>query len=415
MKKFALIIGILIILLTLSGVIITNINNKVVYLAESEELNNELNNLDIKISPHIRFMAMINGGYHKLYLKTVKEGYGSRDAMNYISDGLGDKLYNKTASLNIEPINATVIFTKDYNKPFEYTDEKYGQIVNIGALCEDTAISLDKDTEISIKMIKASPLTFKADLIEQTSLRGEFNTSYATSSENRKNNVAVAANYLNGHIIEPLDIMSFNSAVGPRTVNRGFRIANIIFNGKMILGVGGGVCQVSSTLYNTCLLSGLNVLNSKRHSRTVPYIPASQDAMVSEISDLVVENNSKYPVYFVTSTNGKIIKIAIYGMKMNEEYKIRSSIISTIPAKADKITVEGGDKLPSYLREALESNDPMRLRNIPYRETIVKESIEGLISEAYLDRYINGVLIDSELVSHDIYSPQQGEIVRSLI
>ena len=123
-------------------------------------------------------------------------------------------------------------------------------------------------------------------------LMGEYSTSYASSSAARKHNIELAASAVNGAVIGVGEEFSFNVTVGVRSRRRGYLPAPVIVSGKYTTGVGGGVCQVSTTLYNAVLRSGLEVVSVSRHSIPVSYVPRSMDAMVSGATDFRFKNNT---------------------------------------------------------------------------------------------------------------------------
>lgn len=363
-----------------------------------------------EISSKVRLQAYISGGYYKLYRKKIAGGMSEKDSLNYISKGLGDKLIRRADELYLQAENAEFNFTGNFEEPFVYLQEKKGQRVDTGKLFSDTARSFDDRRKVEMFIIESEPEINIDILMERTAKRSVFSTNFSTSPISRKSNIALAARYLNGHIIEPKGTMSFNEAVGPRTPLRGFQKANIIYQGEMVQGYGGGVCQVSSTVYNACILGGLEIVKASRHSRIIPYLPPSRDAMVSASSDLLIYNPTEYPVYIITKATQNELFIAVYGQKSEYELKISNRIVKTIKPKPDKISVQG-DNVPEHIKDALMSDNPERMKHIAYHE-IRKVARDGLISEAYLEKYKDGILVESKLISRDTYPPQQGEIIR---
>ena len=276
---------------------------------------------------------------------------------------------------------------------------------------KDFVTALDKKTKAEIRFTERSPDITLEQIKQLTSLRGQFHTSYSSSSAGRKHNIKLAAGFLNGCIIEPFESMSFNETVGPRSPARGFQMAGIISGGEMVSGYGGGVCQVSSTVYNACLMAGLEIVNARRHSRIIPYLPASRDAMVTSSSDLIVNNPTANRVYIVTKATGYELFVAVYGEKSEYEYIIENKIIKTIPPPAPVIKVVGNNVSES-VKNALLSNNPERMRNIAYFERITKKPGAGVVSEAYLKLYKDGILTETKLTSRDTYPARRGEIVR---
>ena len=136
-------------------------------------------------------------------------------------------------------------------------------------------------TNVYATFITTPPQVTKQDLVNLTILRSEFTTYYPYSTPDRKLNIKLCASKINGTTLKSGEEFSFNNKVGKRTEENGFKLAKIIFNGSFIDGIGGGVCQVSTTLYNCALLSGLKITEHHSHSLAVSYIEPSFDAMVS--------------------------------------------------------------------------------------------------------------------------------------
>lgn len=126
------------------------------------------------------------------------------------------------------------------------------------------------------------PVTEVGDLAEPyPMLLAAFRTPLQGGETGRIENITQAAQYLDGVEIGPGGVFSFNDVVGPRETARGFVPAPEIYNGEYVTGIGGGVCQVSSTLYNTALLAGLQIIERMHHSRPLSYVPLGRDATVS--------------------------------------------------------------------------------------------------------------------------------------
>ena len=228
------------------------------------------------------------------------------------------------------------------------------------------------------------------DETEAYRLIAHLSTYYGDSKQNRKDNIALAARKIDGLVLYPEDEFSFNDLVGRRTVENGFKTAYVIQNGDFVEGVGGGVCQVSSTLYNCALLANLAITCVRAHSLPVSYVAPSFDAMVSAASDLRFVNTLCAPITIRMSANGKYLRAEIYGVG-KFEIKRRSMTIGAIPFE-----VEYRDD------ETLETG----------KEVVDTYGKEGLKSQGYLDYYQNGKLAKSVLIRSDNYSPQKRIILR---
>ena len=128
-------------------------------------------------------------------------------------------------------------------------------------------------------------------------------------------------------------IISFNEIVGPRTVEAGFAPALVLFEGRGVMGIGGGICQVSTTLFNTALLAGFTVMERHQHSRAVSYIELGRDAAVADAGlDLVLQNTSGQDLLLRAQADERRITIALYGTHMPEvRYTLEARTVSEVP------------------------------------------------------------------------------------
>lgn len=153
-----------------------------------------------------------------------------------------------------------------------------------------------------------------------------YSTSYSGSTSNRRTNVARAADLINGKVIAPGEIFSFNDTVGHRTIENGFLTAKEYIAGKSVDGIGGGVCQVSSTLYSAVLYADMQIAERLNHMLTVGYIPLGQDATVSDGGvDFKFKNSSDYPIKISAGTNGSTITVNIIGTAWDPPREIKIS------------------------------------------------------------------------------------------
>ncbi|MBQ9728719.1 MAG: VanW family protein [Clostridia bacterium] len=218
-------------------------------------------------------------------------------------------------------------------------------------------------------------------------------TSYTTyfneSDYNRSANIAIAAELIDGVTIQAYGEFSFNQTVGKRTEEAGYKQAKIIVDGQYVSGVGGGVCQVSTTLYNAALKAGLSVTEYHPHSLLVGYVPPSRDAMVSSGSDLKFLNPYPFAIHLSASVQGGGIRVTFYGKNVGDRYEITSHTLGEIPPP--KPIVKDGE-----------------------REEVLREERNGLKSEAYLERYRGEQLLSRKRLRVDEYRPTQGIIVKKI-
>lgn len=172
----------------------------------------------------------------------------------------------------------------------------------------------------------------KCSAIGATHLVAAFETRFPASPASRNHNLQLCARKLNGLVLQPNQIFSFNDFIGPRTRERGFGEGRVFVGDRMVLDVGGGVCQVSTTLYNIALLSGLRVLQRSQHGMTVPYVPPGTDATVAYgYLDLVLQNQTGGPVlFFARSAHGTFSMLA-YAERPGPRVEIHSQTLRTYP------------------------------------------------------------------------------------
>lgn len=166
--------------------------------------------------------------------------------------------------------------------------------------------------------------TLREKLFETT--LGSYSTSYGTSTANRCANISRAASLINGTVIAPGGVFSFNDTVGNRTVENGFYTAKEYVDGKSVDGIGGGTCQVSSTLYSAVLYADMSIVERLNHMMTVGYIPLGQDATVSDGGvDFKFKNSSDYPVKVSAYTSGATVTISIIGTAWEPAREVKLS------------------------------------------------------------------------------------------
>ena len=154
-----------------------------------------------------------------------------------------------------------------------------------------------------------------------------FSTNYSSSASGRKQNVAIAAGKLNGTVVGPGETFSFNATVGLRSEANGFQPAIEYVNGESVQGIGGGVCQVSSTLFNAVLMADLDIVSRSPHSKTVSYLPYGRDAAVADYGpDFKFRNNTSYPIKISASANGSELSMTITGTAYEPAHNVSLSV-----------------------------------------------------------------------------------------
>lgn len=282
-----------------------------------------------------------------------------------------------------------------YNKePFEIHAEVDGVDFNIEEAKQIISSEEKEEYTIPLKITKPEMTINKIGTEAFPNLLSTFTTKYDKTNTNRTTNLQLAINKINGVVLMPDEEFSYNKIVGERTISAGYKEAKIYSNGEVVDGLGGGICQISSTLYNTVLLANLEITERRNHQFVTSYLPAGRDATVVYGSqDFKFKNNRKYPVKIEASLNSGIAKISLYGVKEENDYTVtfETRTVSAIPYKTKYIndsTIEEGT------------------------EKIQQRGVNGLITETYKILNLNGVVVSKTLLSKDTYNAMQRVVLK---
>lgn len=310
-----------------------------------------------------------------------------------------DKLKIKVVSTQPSKLDADVVYSKVVKEPKDAYIDKSGAIPKF--ISQEVGIGFDKEElkkiignlsdskSAEIKLIVTQPKVKLADITwdlynYQVST---YKTYFPLTDPNRVNNLKVALDLLNGKVVMPGEIFSYNSIIGSASAAQGFKEATAFVGGTLVKEVGGGICQTVSTMYNTALLADLEIVQRKNHSLPVGYVPGSRDATVYYPSvDFKFKNTRNYPIKIVTAFNeGGNLSISFYGTKEEVEpvVTISSSTLSYISYKTEYIQ-------DSSLGEGVEIVD--------------KKGTNGYISEAYKTTKKDGKTT-TVFLSKDTYKP----------
>lgn len=299
-----------------------------------------------------------------------------------------DKLYDE---VYVEKVEAS--YKEGEN--FEVTKEVYGVYFNKEEAIKRYNELLDGKT-MEIKLITVEPTVKVSDLNNELfrDVLATFSTKYDKYYTNRVKNLELAGRKVNGTILYPGEEFSYNKVVGKRTVANGFKEAHVFAGGKVVDGLGGGICQVSTTLYNTVLMSDLKVTERKAHMMHTGYNEPGKDATVVYGSiDFRFVNNRKTPIKISMEVKNGVVTSTIYGLKMENEpiIEIKSVILKTIPYT----TIEEKD---ATMNEGTTK--------------VVQSPVNGYVSETYrIEKDASGKEISRKLISKDTYK-QTSKIIK---
>lgn len=239
---------------------------------------------------------------------------------------------------------------------------------------------------IDLAIVKPSITDAQYQALLFRDVLGSGSSKFNASNVPRTSNVALAAKFCNGTILNPGDVFSYNGIVGPRTAERGFKEASVYVGDKVEDGLGGGICQVSSTIYLATLYSDLKVVERYNHSREATYMPTGQDATVSYGSkNYRFQNDTKYPIKVVTKISGNRLTVTIYGTQ-------------TTPGKSVKVVTDILSKTPY---QTIYKTDT----SLPAGTTKVQSSgYTGYKTQTYRVVYVNGKEVSRTKEAYSSYA-----------
>jgi vancomycin resistance protein YoaR len=294
---------------------------------------------------------------------------------------------------------ADLQFFPDKSEKFKLIPHKDGQIVGAGLLFQQAmqAFVSEKPAVISIEPMPIEAKVKTAHLENATSLITRFTTSMAGSTENRKHNIALALSKVNGTKLGPGEIFSWLDVVGTVSSKTGYKPAPVIKPDKSLQdGIGGGICQASSTLFNSAAMAGMEIVERYHHSFPISYLDPGLDATVSSYVNFRFRNPRNTPVFIRAYRSGDKAVVEFYGepLSNNGEYKLTTKLIEKIPAPEPKRVL---DKKGEYVTE-------------PGGEHVHVKSREGLRINTYRILYENGKKVSTELLVKNYYKPIEGII-----
>ena len=293
----------------------------------------------------------------------------------------------------------------DFDDKFWVTGQSKGRRLDVERLCVDIVRILVGNTTEDYKSILAviediEPLSEK-EVLSKIVKRSEYSTNYP-DNEARENNIALAMEAFDGLVIGVGEKVSFNNVVGKRSRDKGYKEAKIIVDGEFVPGVGGGVCQASTTLFNAVLLSGLKIVESHNHSIPISYVPLGRDAMVSSAADLEFVNNTGAPLYIeskvVDRGKSNTATVRIYGERSAKKYKPRVELETL---EQDERVVGEVPQFEHYRYDAEVGG------MVSYQKKVIESGYPPRVTKTYLDVYEDGQIVDSKLVRKSRYKGKE--------
>lgn len=300
-----------------------------------------------------------------------------------------------------EPADAAREITED--DKVVYTPHLNGYRMDTAALLDEAEAWILAGKELSWPDAGGNGLSFAAELpivtiepevtLEELQAEGierlimSFTTDFASSGEGRAHNVSVTAETLHDWYLAPDEVFAYSELVARAEREHEYREAPVILNGKFVPGIGGGICQVSSTLYQAVLRAGLDIVERRNHSLPVAYLPLGHDATYATGAiDFKFRNSTGKHLLIRTEVKDRKLTVKLFGtMPENESYEIESVTIDTVQPKTQTVS---NPSLPAG------------------RQKIVERGKPGYVVETFRTHLRDGEVVSRERVSRDTYRSQ---------
>ncbi len=294
----------------------------------------------------------------------------------------------------VEPVNATI---RRENGAFVTTEGKSGFKLNLeqAKLDANEVLKSQQSGQVRLYVENIQPKFMAADYEKSKSLIGSFTTTFQAGDNGRNTNITTAANKISNVVLEPGEVFSTNEKFGPSTYENGYRPAPVIVNGKLQDDFGGGICQVSSTLYNAVLFSELQVVERQNHSLKVSYTDYGFDAtLAGDYIDFKFKNNTEYPVIVESILTSNSVKVNLYGHEIhpsNRKIEFKNELVEKVSPSGENVTED--KNLPQGTRK------------------VVAAAKDGYRYKVYKIVYVDNKQVEKTLVNTSYYKPVKAEVV----
>ena len=346
------------------------------------------NTTDIQITPHTPFRQRIDQ-----LMELRSTGVNLSTDVTYDTEAVKNIVQQISDYVTRDPINAQILSFDYKTRNFTFSDDYPGIKMDSELLYNRIIAALNEGQQGAIV---TTNLTLTPADITKDDLTTNFNliaayTTDTTSESNRNTNIELACQAINGTALLPGEVFSFNAATGQRTTEKGYKAAGAIAAGQSIEEVGGGICQVSSTIFNAVARADLEIVERSPHAWPSTYVDRGEDATVNWPNlDFKFRNNTEAPVFIITYYNNRKMSAEIWGLALEEggTIDLESKVVRTMEPSAEVKYVQNPE-LPQGTSK-----------------TSVK-SRTGYVVETYKVWYLNGQETKRELFYTSTYNPYQ--------
>lgn len=280
------------------------------------------------------------------------------------------------------------------NGQFVILKEVTGIEMETYALKESIISSIESlhNAKINIPVNRFEPEVTEEQLRHIGGLIGDYSTTFKSEEKGRTENIKIAVKSINGNLLMPGEVFSFNESTGPRGVEEGYKEAPVIINGQLVPGIGGGICQVSTTLYQAVVRADIEVVERRNHGLPVGYVPIGQDATVAYgYIDFKFKNNKEYPIYIESYIVDNQVYVKLHSKKTSDiSIALNSEVVQVVEPKMQIKKDEG----------------------LAIGESKVdKEGKKGYRVVTYKIYTDKGKEVKREIITKDYYPPRDGIIL----
>lgn len=369
-------------------------NNNAFCYAQKEYKNFYLNAMQQQ-----RLAQIKSVGIRQTYVNLLNQNYSEIDALDYIYTGFKNWFSNIKNSIEKEYVPTLVHFNPNSKNMFSATCGQDGVSIDTKSLALDI---ISGKQDIIITTITTPLEITEQEALENTCLRSKQSTSFANSEAGRRFNVIKAMQCFNGLVVAPDEEVSFSSTLNKNDNGVPYKEATVIVNGEFTKGVGGGICQASTTIFNAVLMAGLMITESHPHSLPVGYVERGFDATVNGTNlDLKFKNNTKHNIYIKTYTQNSNVVCEVYGEDMQGVTYEKQNQVTKIEPPAPKVIPD----------EKGEYQDKITYRGEYYTKLYAQY---GYHVKAYLVKRINGIESEKWLIRQATYAPTQSIIYEGI-
>lgn len=312
---------------------------------------------------------------------------------------LNDAVQTFADENSVAPQNAAVGYNKDENK-IDFVEDVPGRSIDAEALTEALKNAASGDTVEAT--VTETPAEVKlSDVQAQYVLRGTKTTNFSKSIKNRKYNICKGAKLISGTILHPGDTFSANGTLGVRNKDNGWKVATAYVAGSHEKQYGGGVCQLSSTLYNAAVMADMKIVDRRNHSMPVDYVSKGLDATINSVGNIIdfkFQNSSKSDIIIIARvdnedyTKAGKLTMEIWGIPVADDAN----------GKYDEIRIPDPKKLKTLYPSGDVEYRVDDSKKPGYKELLVKNQ-NGSVWQSYVEYYLNGELVERKDLAQSTY------------